>query len=290
MRQSVSRVRFTTVFLIVLIGSAGRIEAAPILFGLTHFSNQLITINPTTGAGTLVGVVSPTDNLRSLGLASLDGALYTYAILQERLLQLNPADGSTLASINLGLGVAAEGGLAFAPDGTGILGGRADGQAVGTQSLWSFNLAPPSNTLITSALPPTDGLDFGPTGTLFTLTVPVEGASQYQLHTVNPATGVTTLVGGTGVFDTGFAVGGLSFSSDGTLYGVMNDNLYGLNTATGAATLIGPTGFLNIAGLTEFEAAAPIPEPSTLVLLGLGLAKLARSNRRRVASAFRRTR
>jgi hypothetical protein len=75
------------------------------------------------------------------------------------------------------------------------------------------------------------------------------GAGFPNLYRVNPSSGATTLVGNTGL---GFAaIGGMDFSSDGTLYAAVNiigdggtgsDHLAIINPVTGAATVIGPFG------------------------------------------------
>jgi hypothetical protein len=74
-------------------------------------------------------------------------------------------------------------------------------------------------------------------------TTPVGGGSGRRLATINPATGVATLVG-----DLSDQVSCLAFRSNGTLYGVTGDGaatpetLYTINTATAAATLAFPLG------------------------------------------------
>lgn len=61
-----------------------------------------------------------------------------------------------------------------------------------------------------------------------------------HLYTIDPLTGVTTLVG-----DTGFGIVALDYY-DGTLYAIQRGagNLLTLDTTTGAGTIIGPTGVL----------------------------------------------
>lgn len=66
------------------------------------------------------------------------------------------------------------------------------------------------------------------------------------LLTIDPATGVGTEIGPTGIEDSGineFNCAGLSFRSDGTLfcYAEGGDDLVTLDTSTGAATLVGDT-------------------------------------------------
>lgn len=70
-------------------------------------------------------------------------------------------------------------------------------------------------------------------------------ADDNNLYTIDPTTGVSTLVGNMGVEMTDIAL------SNGVMFGVSfpvsgPDSLYAINPSTGAATLIGPTGvFLN---------------------------------------------
>lgn len=80
-----------------------------------------------------------------------------------------------------------------------------------------------------------EGLSFQPgTGLLFGL-----DDSSDQLITINTATGIGTAVGLLGV---DFSDSGLSFASNGSLYGATdlgsNDGFYSINTSTGAASLI----------------------------------------------------
>jgi outer membrane protein assembly factor BamB len=89
-----------------------------------------------------------------------------------------------------------------------------------------------------------DGLAPGPNGSLLTLTV------SGNLDSINPATGVTTKIGPTGLgdctsptspcgpnsADTLVAFGGKLYATD------VSNNLYVVNPSTGTAKLIGPTG------------------------------------------------
>jgi hypothetical protein len=88
------------------------------------------------------------------------------------------------------------------------------------------------------------GLVAGPNGSFLTLTY---GAN---LDSINPATGVTTLVGPTGLADCttpaspcGPTAAGLLGKLAGKFFATDSQNsLYGINPSTGAATLIGSTG------------------------------------------------
>jgi len=247
--------------------SSGSASAETILYGITHFSSELIRIDTATGAGSLVGTVNAADNPRPLGLATYGSSLYTYGVISDRLWELDPVTGAVVTSINLNLLVAAEGALTISSTGAGVLSGRAG--AINTQSLWGFDLAG-SSSLITATFEPMDGLDFSPSGVLFGLSQEATIGSPYQLYTIDPATGAPTLLGPTGIsFGAGFAaVAGLAFRDDGALFAVMNDSLYRLDTGTGAATLVGATGFNAVAGLTFVDVAAP--EPAIVPMLAMG--------------------
>jgi len=116
-----------------------------------------------------------------------------------------------------------------------------------------------------------------------------------NLYSVDTGTGAATLMGEIGLNMPGFTYRSLN----ATLYGVSGvtnslyqinkttgaktligasgstDSLYTLNMTTGAAVLVGPLGFNAGSGL----GIAIVPEPSTALLLGLGLAGLATKRR-----------
>ena len=66
---------------LALFATVGPIQAQQsnnnqLLFGVTFFQNQLITIDTTTGEGTLVGSIG--ENVSGYGLAPYQGKLYTF--------------------------------------------------------------------------------------------------------------------------------------------------------------------------------------------------------------------
>jgi hypothetical protein len=99
---------------------------------------------------------------------------------------------------------------------------------------------------------------FAPDGTLYGW-----GVMNYGLITINPATGAFTDVNpSVGASD----IQGMTFGPDGTLYGV-RDSLYRIDKTTGITTRISSGGgFADVRGI----AFMPVPEPSTLALLGIG--------------------
>jgi hypothetical protein len=116
------------------------------------------------------------------------------------------------------------------------------------ESVYAFNLAAQFGTvnLSNGAFTPIGGglaeggtgLVQGSGGSLLTI------GNSGDLYSINPATGVATDIGSTGL--TGASPGTFA-NTIGELNGVvyatdMNNTLYTLNTTTGAATLVGPTG------------------------------------------------
>ncbi len=95
---------------------------------------------------------------------------------------------------------------------------------------------------------------------LFGRKLPPQGG-EVTLYSVNLASGASTEIGGTGIFDNAL---GLSVGPDGSLLGVINDSLYRISRTTGLATLIGSTGFDVLSGLSfvdEIDRLCPCAGP-----------------------------
>lgn len=167
--------------------------------------------------------------------------------------------------------------ISFQP-GTNVLYGWSPVNA----ALFTVNLTTGVATQIgpsTAGLQGGGALAFRSDGVLFA--APDE-ANQRTLYTVNPTTGVLTSVGSRPVdlfFLNAFAFNGP------TLYGSLSlippnvSNLGTVDTSTGTTTALGPA-VLNLDAI-EF---LPIPEPSSLLLVGVAAAGLARLRKRRAKS------
>ncbi len=233
-------------------------------FAIT-FNEEFLSINPATGAGTLIGMLD--SSMKGFGLSNLGAAIYTFDQNADRIRQLDAATGHTLATIDIGVVTSGEGSIAFRRDGIGFL----SRSFVSINTLWSFELTIPESTAIGDMSFGIDGLDFDANGVLYGLS-----QTSYNLYTINQTNAEATLIGPTGLVSRTF-LGGLTFSSDGTLYAVLNDALFTLNPNTGAANFIGPVGFDGVSGLT---AAMPIPD--AVLLCGFGIVLVGRLRKRRI--------
>jgi hypothetical protein len=245
---------------------AGQAEGAEILYGVT-FNDELIQIDTSTGAGTLVGPFGASTG--AFGLGVRDGGLYTWDQVNDRVRRLDPATGGIIGTFDITppVDLFAEGDITFGPDGTGYISSVVGGRFV------SFDLDAGTSTLIASGLPDNvDGLAFGPDGTLYGLQQNINTGSIAQLITIDPATGATSLVGSTGLSVT-VSVAGLAFSETGTLFATINDTLYRVSTADASLTLVGAIGLREVSGIRFLpQGNGVIPEPSSLALVVLGAA------------------
>jgi hypothetical protein len=117
--------------------------------------------------------------------------------------------------------------------GLGEVGGALYGGADGGEALYQINTANGSLSFIANNNS-FSYVAFGSTlGTLYALDF------SFNLYSVNPSTGATTLIGSTGLSPGGNYE--LSTNSN-TLYFALSNNLYTINTTTGSATLVGSLG------------------------------------------------
>lgn len=267
---------------VALLGVEGRTAQADLL--AVTFNDELISIDTTTGAGTLIGTID-TPGIFAFGLAFRGSDLYTYDQANDLVLQLNPTTGAVLDSIDIGTNLLGEGAMDFRSDGIGFLA------AAGTSSqLLSFDITVPDSTPITTPgglTPSLDGLAFDSADVLYGVSQGATSSSNPSLYTINQTNGATTLVGSLGLV-ADYILGGLAFDTDGALYAALSEGsgapsyLYRVNKSTGAATLVGNgIGFNGVSGLTANAGTPPVPEPSSLVLASLGVAGLVGARARR---------
>ena len=128
----------------IALSNSGVAQTIPpgnqMLFGLTFFKNELITINPTTGEGTLVQNASET--ISGYGLATYQERLFTFNPNTNTLDQLSTIDGQVVQRTDIGVsGLRGEGDLAIRSDtGMAYLASAFDSDGNPTHPLYTFNV------------------------------------------------------------------------------------------------------------------------------------------------------
>lgn len=259
------------------------------LYGLTFFDNELISVNPSTGEGTLVANLSA--SVTGYGLAFRGSQAYTFDPTTDGIRQINLATGAVGASINIGVGnLTGEGDLAFRSDGIGFLSSALSPSFAPTNDLFRFDLTTGTSTRIGTTSVALDGMAFFG-NTLYGIGY----EAGPRLYTVDQGNGALTAVGSLGL-ELGSPFSALTFGASGQLYAALDDRLYTINRLTGAAApvsaLIPDFGFGSVSGLAAAPAPAvtPVPEPSTYGLLGAaGLGLVVWARRKRLADAESRS-
>ena len=257
------------------------------LYGLTFFNNQLVSLNPATGRGTLVANLN--QNVTGYGLAFRSDRLYTFDPNTDRIREINMTTGLVGSGINIGVGnLIGEGDLAFRSDGMGFLSSALAPDFSPSNDLFRFDLDLGTSVRLGRTSVVIDAMAFD-NNTLYA----IGQESMPSLYTVNQSTAALTMVGSLGLA-VGSPFSGMTMAPDGRLYAALNDRLYTINKTTGAASVVDVTvlntGFASVSGLAWMTQQSlppitpgpgpmpgpgltPIPEPSTYGLFavaGLG--------------------
>jgi hypothetical protein len=283
-------IMFAVVALIWLLGHSNPAQADTFYAasGSSGIAGSLYTLDPLTGAATLVGALEDAAGdpygLTGLAFHPTSGVLYgstsnASPTARGHLVTVDPATGlvTDIGSFSTISSTLSD--ITFTPDGT-LYGW----EAAGLHSLYSIDLLTGVATLVGLS---TVGGGFGGGGLAADLagTIYVTPDSSTNppgtLRTVDRTTGLDTvvatlsgapLVTGGG----GNVLNALDFNSSGVLYGVNTNqgnpaltHLVTIDFSTGAITDIG-------AAVDNLDALAilrqPVPEPGTLGLMGLGCA------------------
>jgi len=277
-------IALSTFALAVLLAVSTSYAQSGTLFGVSNtgvsnnVTSRLVTIDPATGAGTVVGEIGSGQNFSTAGLAYDPLTDTLFGNVGRQLLSINPATGvgTSLGFIEFNTGFSLQlDSLAFDVTTNTLLGFDTNTNNLLTIDLRSAPLAPLATQIGPTGFGNIRGLTFDPSGTLFGVHLGNE------LITINPATGAGTSVGSTGVS----GLSGLaSDSSSNTLFSAnsvfgIGPQLISIDPMTGSATVVGPIGIAGVSSLVYVPAV--IPEPSSLVLLSLaGLAMFGARKRR----------
>ncbi len=313
--QQTSRILIAVCITLLAVATV-KIEAATIYVGLggqngVSMNNGAIgTINPATGAVTVIGTPAGVGVISGLTFTS-NGNLWGSTQngggklpppgpnTTSDLIQINPQTGALISSnlIETATGTSVSiADLATQPGTNTIFGIQSpnDVNFTGTDNLYTISTTGTA-TLIGNTGVFFGAIAFAPNGTLYMTSANLNltgqatncgGPDQLNcaLDTLNPVTAaiLTSVpvpdfysalgISGTGVIWAGNGAGDLGPGTGQFFAGVSI-----LNPTTGAATFIGNTG-TNFAGDIAFQ---PTPEPSSLVLFGIGLASLAGRRLRR---------
>ena len=233
-------------------------QAPSRLEGVSFFKNQLFSVDPTSGAGMLIGSLGGT--ISPYGIATYSNNMYTFDPNNDRILIVNPNTGMTGAPIDIGVtNIVGEGDLAFRSDGVGFLASALTADGSMANDLYTFDVNTGSSSLVGTTEESIDALAFDTNNTLYAL-----GQNDVNLYTVNQENGAMTMVGPLGVAMSS-PFGGMTFGPDGTLYAAINDQLYTIDKTSGEASVVSTNvvdfGFSSVSGL----AFAPSPVQLTII-------------------------
>ncbi len=259
---------FLRVLLTVLVFApiaSGRVALfAPSGLGLFFEPYELYSVDPTTGASTLVGGLGINEGIAGLGYDPKKDILYGTTTASNNLYSINYSTGK--ANLIGSLGVTQMHGLAYDVSTTTLYGSYGYSSGDG---LYEINVSTGSATLIGH----TGFFNSDHRNTVCGLAVNPETHILYGVVS-GPAEDWGALVEidkstaeGTLIAEWTPHISGLAFHPESdVLYGIDNwsGELYTIDITTGIPTLVGSTGLDNPRGL-EF-----VPEPVTVLLLGVG--------------------
>jgi len=265
------------VVMLVLVSGTEVVRADVVLYGYApSFGNRIMEIDSSTGATSNLSVVMNRENLsqssgaitsNSAGaILSIDGQFGSGSV---RLFQIDPATGIGTAVGNVDLDWQARF-IEYNPATNTLYAGTTSSNTAGFHDFVPRLYTIDQSTGAASEVTVISGLN----ATITALAIDSAGnayatafdGTAVNLYSLNLTSGVGALIGSTGlVGSSGFY--DLAFSPTGDLYGAYSGSgIYTINVNTGLATSQSfppPLG-----GLAFVTTPAPVPEPSSLLLLG----------------------
>jgi hypothetical protein len=207
---------------------------------------RLLTIDPTTGAGTLVGLTG-LGGVPGLAINS-SGQMFGTERITGNLYRINPSTGA--AGFVGSTGVTFLDAIAF--DENDVLYGIGfdppfyNLRTINTQTGASTIVGPTGDVYTGMAFDPTTGIMYASVGGFLPITP--DG-----IATIDKTTGAATVIGTTGL---GGPTPDLHFDAAGNLYGTKGgggspNDLISIDKSTAAGTVIGPIGFFSVSGLAS---------------------------------------
>lgn len=209
---------------------------------------NLITIDPISGSGTIVGS-SLYDEVTSISINPLDGKLYGLVAgsSSSDLVKFNAGDGDAHYLFTLSIPLMAS--IAF--DTTGTLYG-----VTRTGDFYTIDDVTGLTTFVIGAVGSYLGITFNPeTNELWATSRAPTAPNNDAIFTVNLSTGDTTIFGHTGL---GKQTNDIAFDENLHLFGVIGtssqlNDFISIDPVTGAGTIVGSIGMKHILGLAYID-------------------------------------
>ena len=214
----------------------------------TQNNGDILTINPLTGVGTIIGP-SSFNEVSSISINPINGKIYGLIAGSgsSDLLKINSAEGD--AHLFYTLNIPSMAAIAF--DTTGTLYG-----ITRTGDLYTIDENTGTSSFVVDAVGSYLGLAFNPeTNELWASSRAIPPPNNDLIFTVNLSTGDTSFVGHTGL---GKQTNDIVFDENLNLYGVIGtpaqlSDFVSINTSTGAGTIIGSVGLNNVLSLAYLD-------------------------------------